>query len=142
MYNIKIYLKSSTMYLLQNASQKIRRIVINRRLEKCLHMMPKKKKEILNTSNSFRSRSFENRSRCYIFKNNSSENVNFQWNIKWKEKKWYTLSPECFSLNTNIFERIVNKFYPGVLSGKFICGFILYFQRSKKECFYYFWTVL
>lgn len=52
---------------------------------------------------------------------------------KVKRKNDILLSPECFSLNTNIFERSVNKFYPGLFSGKFICGFILYFQRSKKN---------
>lgn len=42
------------------------------------------------------------------------------------------LSPEGFSLNTNIFERIVNKFYPGLFSGKFICGFI-YFSKGVRK---------
>lgn len=51
---------------------------------------------------------------------------------KVKIKNDILLSPECFSLNTNIFERIVNKFYPGVFFGKFICDFI-YFSKGVRK---------
>lgn len=52
---------------------------------------------------------------------------------KVKRKNDILLSPEGFSLNTNIFERIVNKFYPGLFSGKFICGFILYISKGVRK---------
>lgn len=116
------------MYLLQNASQKNRRIVINRRLEKCLHMMPKKKKEILNTSNSFRSRSFENRSRCYIFKNNSLENVNFQWNIKWKEKMIYFCHLSVFHWTLTFLKELLINF---ILVYFLVSSYVALFYISK-----------